>query len=107
MIENKESNKCKGIIYFNLNVALCSICFLLCQIEYTRNPKTMQPLQLVLFRSIFSTLTCLIILNVNIKKVMFDGIPRDKLHLLIFRSLIFLTGISVSFYIVKYISLVF
>jgi drug/metabolite transporter (DMT)-like permease len=44
--------------------------------------------------------------NKNLKKT-FDEIPRNQIKILIIRSLIFTGGICITFYIVKYISLVF
>ena len=61
----------------------------------------------MLFRSIFSTITCLIIVNKNLKKVLIDDIPRKQIKMLILRSVIFTAGIVITFYIIKYISLAF
>lgn len=61
----------------------------------------------MLFRSIFSTITCLLIVNKNLKKVLIDDIPKKQIKMLILRSIIFTAGIVITFYIIKYISLAF
>ena len=45
-------------------------------------------------------------MNKNLKKI-FDEIPRNQVKILIIRSLIFTGGMCITFYIIKYISLVF
>ena len=107
-IEDQSINEqWKGIVLFNLSVMLQSFTFLLCQYTYQRNPQKLDPLQLLLLRSVFATLTCLIIVNKNLKRVLFDEIPRNKIKLLTIRSLNFTIANFISFYIIKYISLAF
>ena len=51
-------------------------------------------------------MTCVIIVNKNLKNL-FEEIPRNQIKILIIRSLIFTAGMCITFYIIKYISLVF
>ncbi len=89
-----------------INTLIFSVSLLIAKFLYLRN-KLLQPQQLLLGRSFFATIICLLVVNVNIKQAMYDRVPRPMYKSLFLRCILQSLALFLDFTFIKYFSLVF
>ena len=75
--EEKKDNPTLGVIFFTLSGITFALNFIFAKVIYVNKPQT-SALQVLVYRSIMSTAIMIIMINKNLKHVMWDSIPRDK-----------------------------
>ena len=85
LIENGDQ-PLKGMLFYILYTVMYSSSFLCAVALYNRNPD-LTSFQLLIGRSGFALSIQLVVLNVNLKSAVWDGISRDSVSPLIFRTL--------------------
>ena len=85
LIENGDK-PLKGMLFYILYTVMYSTCFLCAVALYNRNPD-LTSFQLLIMRSAFALSIQLVLLNVNLKSAVWDGISRDSVGPLIFNTL--------------------
>ena len=92
------------MLFYILYTAMYSVCFLCAAALYNRNPD-LTSFQMLTMRSVFALSTQLVILNVNLKSAVWDGISRDSVGPLIFRTLQGSCTNIINFSVTRYIPL--
>ena len=81
-----------------------STCFLCATELYRRNPE-LTPFQMLTMRSVFALSTQLMVVNVNLKSAVWDGISRDSVGPLIFRTIQGSCTNIINYSVTKYVPL--
>lgn len=93
-----------GIIYFIIYTFLKAASYVVCQLLYDHDP-ALKPFQMLFMRSIFGIFLMMIQLNVNVKKETIDGVSRDKVSSLIFKTFTGTTTNMINYSVTKFIPL--
>lgn len=82
----KGDQPLKGMFYYILYTVLYSLCFLGADYLYLRNPD-LNPFQMLMMRSAFALTFQVIFVNKDLKPAVWDGVDRQSVGPLIFRSI--------------------
>ncbi len=94
-------------MYMILYGLVISVSLLFAQFEYQRHADAMHPIQLLFGRSLFACIFSILIVNRDLKKYIYDDVPKDQFKNLGLRCFQACLVNVLDFSIVKYISLVF
>jgi len=79
-----SDNPTKGVVYYLLQGFFFQLNFIFAKVLYERNP-SLTPFQLLFYRSLFTTIIMMLVVNRNLKKTVWDSVNRSNVGPLMVR----------------------